>query len=63
MLPVATTPNAIVFGTGRITIAEMAKAGLLLNLAGVIILTIAAYTLLPLFFGATPSTVPDWAMP
>ena len=32
MLPVATPPNAIAFATGRITIPEMARAGLLLNL-------------------------------
>ncbi len=63
MLPVATPPNAIVFGTGRISIADMAKAGFLLNLAGVIILTIAAYTLLPLLFGASPSNIPHWAAP
>ena len=39
MLPVATPPNAIVFGSGRITIAEMSKAGLWLNLAALLIIT------------------------
>lgn len=33
MLPVGTPPNAIVFGTGHVRIAQMARAGLLLNLA------------------------------
>ncbi len=61
MLPVATPPNAIVFGAGRITIADMAKAGLLLNLIGVVILTVASFTLLPLFFDASLSNFPDWA--
>jgi sodium-dependent dicarboxylate transporter 2/3/5 len=35
MLPVATVPNAIVFGTGRVTIQDMTRAGLRLNLAAV----------------------------
>ena len=50
MLPVATPPNAIVFGTGRVTIPEMAKAGMLLNLLGIVLITITVYALiLPLF--------------
>ena len=63
MLPVATPPNAIVFGAGKLTIGEMARAGFFLNLTGVLILTFAAYFLLPLFFGAVPTEFPDWAMP
>lgn len=39
MLPVATPPNAIVFGTGYITLPQMMRAGLLLNIAGVVIIT------------------------
>jgi sodium-dependent dicarboxylate transporter 2/3/5 len=41
MLPVATPPNAIVFGSGRITIRQMARAGLGLNIAGVVIISAA----------------------
>lgn len=49
MLPAATAPNAIVFGSERITIAEMVKAGILLNIIGIIIVTFFCYLILPLF--------------
>jgi len=39
MLPVATAPNAIVFGTGFIPVRAMARRGILLNLLGVVIIT------------------------
>jgi sodium-dependent dicarboxylate transporter 2/3/5 len=39
MLPVATPPNAIVFGSGKISIREMARAGFVLNLIGAVVIT------------------------
>jgi sodium-dependent dicarboxylate transporter 2/3/5 len=39
MLPVATAPNAIVFGSGRVRIKDMARAGFVLNLAGAVVIT------------------------
>jgi sodium-dependent dicarboxylate transporter 2/3/5 len=39
MLPVATAPNAIVFGSGRVRIKEMARAGFMLNLIGAVVIT------------------------
>ncbi|MDX1649495.1 MAG: DASS family sodium-coupled anion symporter [Myxococcota bacterium] len=53
MLPVATPPNAIVFGSGLITIPEMARAGLWLNLVSVALVTAVGWLLaLPLLRGA-----------
>lgn len=39
MLPVATAPNAIMFGSGKIRVKEMARAGFALNLIGAVIIT------------------------
>ncbi|MTH64182.1 SLC13 family permease [Paracoccus shanxieyensis] len=45
MLPVGTPPNAIVFGTGKVTIAQMARGGLVLNLVGILLITAICYLL------------------
>lgn len=40
MLPVATAPNAIVYGTGEFTVARMAREGLVINLMGALVITL-----------------------
>jgi len=47
MLPVATPPNAIVFATGQITIPQMVRAGIVLNLICIVIVTLVALYLAP----------------
>ncbi len=51
MLPVATAPNAVVYATGRVTISQMASAGLKLNLLAIVVVTTVSYLLIPLVFG------------
>ena len=50
MLPVATPPNAIVYGSGKFTIATMMKAGFALNIIGIFVVTLFAYFLAPQIF-------------
>ncbi|HET7275370.1 MAG TPA: DASS family sodium-coupled anion symporter [Longimicrobiaceae bacterium] len=51
MMPVGTPPNAIVFGTGRVSIGEMMRAGFWLNLVSIILITFVAYSFLGAVFG------------
>jgi sodium-dependent dicarboxylate transporter 2/3/5 len=60
MMPVATPPNAIVYGSGYVTIPQMARAGLALNLLFTALITLLAYTVMLAVFGVTPGTLPVW---
>ena len=62
MLPVATPPNAIIFGTGRIEIKDMAKTGFFLNLIGIAIVTVMTWFLGVHIFDIQPGVFPDWAV-
>jgi sodium-dependent dicarboxylate transporter 2/3/5 len=46
MLPISTAPNAIVFGSGMISIRTMAKYGIILDLAGAALVTLGVYLLI-----------------
>jgi sodium-dependent dicarboxylate transporter 2/3/5 len=61
MMPVATPPNAVVFGSQRVSIADMAKAGLLINFVGTVVITVVFYFLGTRVFGIDPSVFPEWA--
>jgi sodium-dependent dicarboxylate transporter 2/3/5 len=51
MLPVATPPNAIAYGTGRVTVPQLARAGALLDLAFLVLVSVVATFLVPLVLG------------
>ncbi|WP_100013005.1 SLC13 family permease [Lentibacillus sediminis] len=59
MLPVATPPNAVVFGSGYLRIPHMAKAGFLLNIAAIVLVTLTVYLLVPTFLGIDMNVFPD----
>ena len=61
MMPVATPPNAIVFGSGHLRIAEMARIGLRLNLIGALVITVLFYLLGGWLLGIDFGHAPVWA--
>jgi len=61
MLPVATPPNAIVFSSNKITVPQMARAGLIMNLVTAIVITLFAYYYAPVIFNFDISSFPAWA--
>ncbi len=62
MLPVATPPNAIIFGTNKLRIADMVKTGLIMNLMGTFIITLSVYFIARWAFGIDLNIFPEWAM-
>ncbi len=62
MMPVATPPNAIIFGSGRIKIIEMARIGILINIIGVIVITTLFFLWGREAFLIVGSGLPAWAV-
>lgn len=62
MLPVATPPNAIIFGTNKIDIKDMIRTGFVINIVSVIILSIWVYFFGSYIFDIDVTVFPDWAV-
>jgi sodium-dependent dicarboxylate transporter 2/3/5 len=60
MLPVATPPNAIVFGSGYVTIPQMVRSGVGLNIIGIVITVLATYLLVIPGFDIVIGELPTW---
>lgn len=58
MLPVATPPNAVVFGSGYLTIPDMVKAGIWMNLISIFLLSLIVYFALPYLWNFDPFSFP-----
>ena len=58
MLPVATPPNAVVFGSGYLTIPDMVKRGFWLNVFSIILLSFIVYFVLSGLWGFDPNSFP-----
>ncbi|MCO6480619.1 MAG: anion permease [Phaeodactylibacter sp.] len=58
MLPVATPPNAVVFGAGYLKIPDMVRAGIWLNVISIIIITLLIYVALPYLWAFNPNFCP-----
>ncbi len=61
MMPVATPPNAIIFGNGRVKISEMARTGFLINIIGAVFIATLFYFLGYAVFSIDMHTLPEWA--
>jgi len=61
MLPVATPPNAIIFGTKRLKVIDMSKTGFALNIIGILIVTLSSYYLATFIFDIVLDVYPEWA--
>ncbi len=59
MLPVATPPNAVVFGSGYLRIPDMAKAGFAFNIIAIILITGLIYFYIPIVWGIDLNVVPE----
>lgn len=62
MMPVATPPNAIIFGTGRIKVLQMARTGLILNLLGALLIAGMMYLWGTYIFDINLFEFPEWAV-
>tara|TARA_B100001093_G_scaffold376845_1_gene362050 strand:+ start:98 stop:1561 length:1464 start_codon:yes stop_codon:yes gene_type:complete len=60
MLPIATPPNAVIFGSGKIKISDMIRAGFLLNIISLFLISVASFVLIQYVFNININTLPTW---
>ena len=63
MLPVATPPNAVVFGSGFLKIPDMVSRGIVMNLFSIILISLMIFFFLPILWGIDLSIFPDQFKP
>lgn len=59
MLPVATPPNAVVFGSGHLRIPDMMRSGLWMNLLSIVLISFFIYFMLPFIWDFDPAVIPQ----
>ena len=60
MLPVATPPNAVLYASGYVTVPQMARAGVLLNMMFILLITLLVHTTVAGAFGVEVGRLPAW---
>jgi sodium-dependent dicarboxylate transporter 2/3/5 len=60
MLPIATPPNAIVYASGLVPMAKMARTGIWMNLIGIVVITLVVWLVGTVVLGIDTGAMPDW---
>ncbi|MFA6243813.1 MAG: SLC13 family permease [Candidatus Hydrogenedentales bacterium] len=63
MMPAGTPPNALVYGTGYVTLPQMARAGLVMNFVCIALVIAITYLIIIPVMGISPGELPVWAKP
>lgn len=61
MLPIATPPNAIVFGTGKLKMFQMIKTGIIIDIFATIVIVFMTIIWGTIIFDIDPMVFPEWA--
>ena len=62
MLPGASAPNALAFGTGYMKVSDMINPGFTLNVISTVLITLFSFTIISWVMGIDLNTLPDWAV-
>ena len=61
MLPGASAPNAMAYGTGELKVRDIIATGIVMNILSVLAIVIATFTLISWAFSIEPGVMPSWA--